>query len=170
MSSSTVLSLFLYGLLGFGMLLFLFGIRFVNAAAASTDWPSVEGEIEAAYVRRWGSVAHPAFTRRQRDREVRYYNTVTYRYTVDGVPYTSDRFALGDGSRIDDEYDTEEEARAAMPYRTGERVEVFFDPEDPSSAVLDPGIGGSTYVPIGLGLLFAVTALLGLVALRGGAD
>lgn len=66
------------------------------------------------------------------------YQPVTkYSYTVDGDLYTSTRIRLVEEVPV---FDTREEAvaTAERSYPVGSSVQVYYDPEDPGSALLDP--------------------------------
>jgi len=58
---------------------------------------------------------------------------VVYRYTVNGKQYTADRFFF-----IGSSYSTHEAAfRVTQAYAVGADVPAYYDPRDPSVAVLD---------------------------------
>jgi hypothetical protein len=77
---------------------------------------------------------------------------VRYEYVVGGRTYTCDRVSFGDHSSSD-------AARAqaiVKRYPKGRKVTAYYDPEDPSLAVLERGTSGWTYAPLGMGLLLLV--------------
>jgi hypothetical protein len=91
---------------------------------------------------------------------------VEYAYQVAGQPYTSDRVRdlpmWGRGSAM----------RFADDHPPGSRVTVFYDPDDPSDAVLEPGVGGAelfqllfllpfNVIMLGLGLGLGRAAIFG---------
>lgn len=85
----------------------------VWTAWSARAWPTVEGEV-----------VHSRLTGRAFD--------VRYRYTVDGAALESRRVHVGQFSGL------EGYARAiAARYPTGSPVLVYYDPDEPSSAVLE---------------------------------
>ena len=64
---------------------------------------------------------------------VNYQTFVEYRYTVDGETYTSHRIDFGDGGALSYRH----AVRQIRPYPRGGTVTVFYDPDDPASAVLE---------------------------------
>lgn len=138
-----------------GIALLVFGVSFVQQANESRNWPMVTGQITNVRVTwdRTGSTS----TTRVRDRE--YYYMIYYDYTVDGQAYSSTRYSLGGGSNAAGRtYRNEDEAReaAADAYTPASDIVVFYDPNYPSSAVLQPGAGFDTYIP----LIFSAFLLL----------
>lgn len=131
-----------------GLAMIIFGVLFVMEGNASSSWPTAEGKVAGIWVQRDTS-----------DEGTRTYTyEVTYNYTVQGLPYTADRFSLGSGPTASRRFNEEEDARAEAreKYPIGSLVLVSYDPEDPGSAVLQPGADWGTYVPLILGLFFLV--------------
>ena len=143
-----------------GAFLTVFGITFIQEGNESNNWPVAEGKVAGIYVR---------FDTNDNDTRTYYYE-VTYNYSVAGTPYTADRFSLGSGSTASKKFSSDEKARADArdAYPTGSLVLVSYDPDDPSSAVLQPGANWGTYVPLIMGLAFLVggIALIFLVFKR----
>jgi Protein of unknown function (DUF3592) len=83
---------------------------------------------------------------------------VRYRYTVDGREYSSERFDFSGGDRGAD-------ADALVTrLAAGARVPCFYDPDEPSEAVLDRfGFGGAL-----LGFLVQMHAAVGMALYRDG--
>lgn len=131
-----------------GALLTVFGVSFIIEGSESQNWPTAEGEVSSIWVQ----------TSTSDNGTKTYTYEVNYRYTVNDTSYTSDRFSLGGGSTASKRYNDEEEARAGgrEAYPTGSLVLVSYDPQDPGSAVLDPGLNWGTAVPLILGLLFTI--------------
>lgn len=145
------------GTLALGVLFFAFGVSFVLEANASRNWPTAQGTVETVRVT-WRNDSNS--NRSIPDRE--YFYEIYYSYAVDGRPFEGSRYSLGDGSTASDRmYRTEEEAREAafdawMPAQT---VAVYYNPADPASAVLDPGAGFSTYIPLIFGAVLLLSGL-----------
>jgi len=89
-------------------------------------WPSSQGLIESVEIIR---------VREQRDdlTRPRFRMEVKYRYEVDGQAYTGERWRYGGGVMLRDP--------AMFPnYDPGDMVQVYYDPADPSRAVLTTGL------------------------------
>lgn len=92
----------------------------------SYDWPEVPGVVVTTLAKPW-----------QDDKKVtKYFGRVVYGYAVGGQAYTSDLTDLGPGLKRADQ-------RAALAdvgrHRPGDPVAVYYDPADPSVAVIERG-------------------------------
>ena len=153
------------GFLGFlivaGVALVLFGLSFLKTATASQQWPTVQGTVQAVTITRdrIDTSASPAYT---------YTYTVTYSYEVDGSSHRGDRYSLGDGSTASKRYPERSDAiaAAAQNHRIGQTVTVYYNPADPSSAILKPGVNIGTVVPLILGLFFIASGSLIIPLMR----
>ena len=80
---------------------------------------------------------------------------------VEGETFTSDRFSFGSyGSSNREHADS-----IVAEFPAGKKVPVFYDPENPESAVLETGGTFFTYLPIGIGGIFVLVG--GSMAIRG---
>ncbi len=72
-----------------------------------------------------------------------------------GQSYQGDHHSLGDGSTASKRYQDRSEAIAAArnDYPIGSPVVVYYDPRDPNSSLLKPGINFGTCVLLGLGII-----------------
>jgi hypothetical protein len=62
---------------------------------------------------------------------------ILYRYTVSGQEFTGTRITFHAGEHLH----TKENAEALLkPYSVGQAVPVYYDPNEPSASVLQPGI------------------------------
>ena len=116
---------------GFGAagLFILWGyFRARRQAQASLGWPAVEGEILEAYVRREEE------TDADGEWRVTYFPEVRYAYRVLGQEYVGNQITFGGtlgGS-------SPARARAVVArYPEGERVTVYYNPDNPQEAVLE---------------------------------
>jgi Protein of unknown function (DUF3592) len=160
----------LLGTLALGLLLAIGGyclVHFVGSpilahAKASLQWPSVEGIIERSEVTT--SHSNVTSTSSHRKRKTTYHTYVEYAYSVNGTPHTSKVVWFGDdySSNIRSSHTAVTER-----YPKGNKVKVFYDPNDPTLAVLEPGAKFSSYVIYVLGwVLASVGALLMLSGIR----
>ena len=149
---------------GVGALMIVMGGVFGAVAAdnyrdgeATKAWPSTTGHILTADV-------EEDSRRERRDNgsyRTRYTYTprITYAYTIQGIEYTGHRIRADDsGGDRDKAFDTINE------YPVGSLVDVFYDPENPDSAVLKQGADTvAVWLFGGVGGLFVVLGLVGVV-------
>lgn len=157
--SARVLRITGHVLVVLGAALLHFGVYFMRTANESDSWPETEGVIVSYLVRYDISNSQRGRINPHKD----YYYTVTYRYIVEGDTLRNNQYNLGNGNRVGGAYyDSEEEARAAAqkqhPMRG--RVSVWYNPEDPTMSVLEPGASSATYVPLILGFVFLGCGIL----------
>jgi hypothetical protein len=128
-------------LITFGLSFAGVGIKNLIEASASRDWPSTPANIISAEVKT-GSGG-------PRNSSTRYTPRITYRYTVEGQSYTSDRAAFVYSSSSD-------KARAFIRrFPPGAQVPAYYDPADPTEAVLVREGYGTLWIFAAFGLLFA---------------
>lgn len=134
-----------------GAALTIFGVLFLIEGNASRSWPTVEGDVRGIFVR--------SHTSDSGSRSYTY--EVTYDYVVNDQRYNSDRYSLGEGSTASNRYNNEADARAdgRAQYPASSAITVYYDPEDPASAVLRPGANWGTYMPLLMGLLFIISGV-----------
>lgn len=136
-------------LLGFGVALAFAGGRMVYRSKASKDWPTVQGTVVSSRVETLRS-----------KRAVSFRPDVSYRYEVNGVPYTSDTVAFdGHGSG-----GLSEAQAVSRHYVAGAPVTLHYEPADPSVACLQCGdTGFVNYIVTAVGAVFALVAGWGLL-------
>ena len=88
---------------------------------------------------------------------------VVYRYVVEGRNLTAKRWRYGNPRTSEFSMAAHDAARR---YREGATVNVYYDPDDPTEAVLEPGVGWHVLAQFALGGLFL---LAGVMMLRGDA-
>ncbi len=132
-----------------GIGLALWGLNVLEQSRVSENWPSTNGEVVTSEVRE------------ERDEDgTTYYGDVTFQYVINDRRYTADTVSFGQygGSR-------KHAAEIVSRYRPGARVPVYYDPEAPQTAVLEPGVTWSSYLLLVMGLMFAgLPIVIGLVA------
>jgi len=128
-----------------GGLTLLLGLNEMIAAQKSAKWPAVPGTVKSSGVE-WSNDgdSHDADSA---------YAKVIYTYRLDGDLHTSDKVLYGDyGSGDSSHADS-----IASQYKPGQAVTVYYDPADPSTAVLKPGInGGCLFLPVFGGVFLLV--------------
>ena len=122
----------------------IWGWSVFQDARASESWPATNGEILSANVREDND-----------DEGTSYYGDVSFRYVVNDSVYTSDTVSFGQygGTR-----NHAEEIVARYP--VGSQVTVYYDTNEPETAVLEPGVNSGSYLLLGMGALFTCTPLI----------
>lgn len=132
-----------------GLVVSLISYRRLSVGRASTNWPSVPGQIISSEVK---TIEHVAERKRA---YVTYRAEISFGYDVNGRHWVSSQPLIDQPEKT---YAAEARALVAK-YPAGAGVRVYYDPANPSLSVLERGALPSTYVAFGFGL--AVT-LLGL--------
>ncbi len=120
-----------------GAVIFLFaGLWLVGSALrdflmerASKHWPAIQGEIVSAAIREGIST--------KQGRTERYYlPKIEYAYAVNGKRYTANRIDFGgEGAALPSR---EEADVVTHKYPVGARVQVYYNPSHPATAVMEP--------------------------------
>jgi hypothetical protein len=111
----------------------------LQEARASANWPTADGVV----VR----------TTRSRSMGVH----VSYRYSVAGIDYESNRI------RLAEKFWRDQPSEIAARYPEGRQVSVAYDPSNPSSAALEPGASWGAIVKKLIAALLLGIAGLGLI-------
>ncbi len=113
---------------------------------ASKNWQSVRGRVVESYVDE----------ARRPNGNYSYTAQVSYEYrTPEGRTVRSQRITCGpQGPTAKVLAD-----RRVSRYPVGSEVDVFIDPDIPDSAVIETGIGGSSFFVLGLGLAFTAIGI-----------
>jgi len=128
------------GVIGF------FGVRTFQNAQASQEWPSVRGQVTQSQVGTHDS-----------DGTTMYSANVVYEYTVGDRSYVNDRIHFGEGSSSN----PRPAHNMVAEYPVGASVDVYYSPDDPLNAVLEPGTSGlGVWALPGMGGCFALSGLL----------
>ncbi len=131
-----------------------FGYRLIRKARASADWPAAQGIIESSTV--------DVERERERDSdgdvhyETKYLPRIVFQYQVDGIDYRGERISFGSTSSGNQTW----AYKITNQYPEGLEVAVYYDSENPSDSVLQPGAKWTTYLLLGLGVVFALVGVL----------
>ncbi len=139
---------------GVGVIILAFGIRSLKEARISAQWPATDGRIISSRVER-----HVSRSSSSGNTSVTYGADITYDYVVDGHTYEGSRVAVGD-IRTSNRSRAE---RIVERYAAGTPVEVFYNPDDPSRAVLEAGLQSQAFLLPGLGSAFILFSIIFLV-------
>lgn len=130
-----------------GTLMSFFGVRQFLQAKASTAWPTVTGVITVAELgKQMGN---------EQDESTTYSADLSYDYLVNDHSYVNGAVSFaGVKSR-----DPSTARRILKRYPVGKQVTVYYNPDDPQDAVLEPGLrGGSWFLPL-FGTLFVAVGV-----------
>jgi hypothetical protein len=144
---------------GIGLLLLIFGIvRISNGmqtrweGKAANAWPTTVGYVTDAWISErsvtTGRTSRPDYSPRLR-----------YEYVVNGRRYEGDRIRAGQEG-----FSARWRATAILTrYQIGTEVTVYYDPDDPGRAVLEPGWNWmDSYGRLLIGTCFSAIGLLAL--------
>lgn len=120
-------------------------------AQASKEWPTTQGEITFSELNRT----------RNSDGKDMYSASVQYDYKVGGKTYNCSGIRTLDGSTSS----KSSVKKTLKKYAKGTHVTVYYDPDFPNTAVLEPGTGLLLGIVLKLPLLFCVIAVLMVVKL-----
>ncbi len=115
-------------------------------AAETKNWPTVEGIITFAELNKT----------QNSDGNDMYYANVQYTYSVDGNEYTESSITTADGTTSM----KNSVKKQLRKYAKGTKVTVYYDPEFPNTAVLEPGAGLIFGLLLKLPLLFCGLSVL----------
>jgi hypothetical protein len=121
------------------------GYSWYKDAKATNKWPTVEGVVLSAEV-----------TTHDSDGTTMYKPVITYKYSVGGKEYSCPKVSFSDYSSSNSDYAYE----TVNKYPKGTKVTVFYNPQKPYKAILEPGVGFFTYLPLGLGAVFSLIGFL----------
>lgn len=131
------------------------------AVGAVIVWQLIKGMRSKNWPTALGVVTDAQVSMHYDDEGTRMYKPeVAYRYDADGLEYNGNKRTFG-------EYSSSNRRRAEKivgQYRPGSQVQVYYNPEDPGVAVLEPG----TSWVLAIFLLFPVVFIgIGLAVLLG---
>ncbi|RME88469.1 MAG: DUF3592 domain-containing protein [Anaerolineae bacterium] len=134
------------GMMLIGIVTLCAGLFTMTKDAGSAEWPATEGTVIYATVEETTRTYYGGKGRRT-TRTV-YTPRIEYRYTVDGQTYTN--------TTIGAETSDIRSGIYAGEYAPGKPITVYYNPENPSDAVLVTGVAGSSLAPGCLGMFFVI--------------
>ncbi len=136
-----------------GLFLLWQGVKEHRACRESRNWPCVEGRITESAVQ---------VTRRHHSTS--YSPQIAYTYSVAGQAYFSAAVTIG-ATRTFSSYAKAQTQTAKYPL--GQTVSVYYDPQQPAEATLEPGATGGAWGTVLMGVITGgmggVVLILGLV-------
>lgn len=112
----------------------------ITEAKASSKWPSTQGHITQSTVTFGPGGVHG--TRLYRPE-------IEYEYEVSGVKQRANAVSFGPLTALSDPQFANDRV-AKFP--VGKAVAVFYNPENPEEAILEPGTNAGAYIMFGIGL------------------
>lgn len=150
-SRSITCFLFLFAIVGFVVV--CFGIWTAIKSIRATHWPVAEGVVQASTMKRHtsnGSHGGDTFS-----------PEVSYTFQANGASFTGNKISFGQMSSS-----TDYAQRILDRYPVGKKVSVYYDPANPSEAVLETGIHGGTWVLLAVGTIFMLAGSMFLQIFR----
>jgi len=142
LTKSGTLIIILASLAGLALTLFS-ASNGINALKAKS-WPTTEGTVTSSQVE-WNS---------------KYVPKVIYTYTINTEEFTSNRIRLTNFAHYKKKEDA---AKVSDKYPVDSKVTVYYNPNKPDEAILDPGIKGEHVFMFLIGLLIFLAPLIGLI-------
>jgi hypothetical protein len=130
----------------------IYGNHILKNAKASTDWPTVEGQVISSEVEMHRDTSG---TGRHRRSSTTYHAEVLYEYTIKGVKYSSNRVSFGQHGSSNPTHARQIVSR----YPPSKNVKVYFNPNKPEISVLEPGTTWASYMPLGIGIIFSFAGI-----------
>lgn len=121
-----------------------FGYEVMKSAGESTGWAHTDGTIRDSEL----------VTVEQRDGSILYRAHIVYAYSVNGREYEAERIRFGTEESASSVQDRA--ARWVEAYPPGKQVIVYYDPQSPADAVLEPGAYEDAYVLLVFGIVLTV--------------
>lgn len=117
-------------------------------AKASESWSSTNGFIVSSRVK--------TDLGKSDDDEPRYTASIIYKYTIDGIEYTSERVAFSSHTFLQ----KGKADRLVFRYPKGKKVKVYYDPKRLQEAVLERGRSSNMNFPIVIGMFVLFVCLI----------
>ncbi len=137
-----------------GILTSFYGVYVIQKSMQSKNWPNTEGIITNSKIEVNERTIHKA---KITETKTYYEPNVTYDYEIEGVSYLSNKIFLGQYSSTSYNYASD----IISKYSVGKKVTVYYDPKDPSTAILESGISLRNFIALLTGLAFIVVGILG---------
>lgn len=151
------LNLILFGVPLLAGLYFIYQgiIQGTKAKKAMETWQKVPGVILSA------KISSHRIHNSKRPPHTTYRPDVSYQYEVQGQTYTADSLGFGTST-----YGLSKAEKMLSPYAAGGKVTVYYDPQDPAQAVLEPKPLGAAN-NIVLGIMLILLAIIALIVVPG---
>lgn len=135
-----------FALMVFGILFEIKSVQFFSKVKDALSWPATEGKVISSIVETYRGYEKTSYTAR-----------VVYGYSVNGTKYSSDNVSFETEEHTDYFYATQ----LVSKYPVDKLVTVYYQPDDPSIAVLE--LSEEPYVSVVAVLFFVGIGLLILI-------
>ena len=145
---------------GFGSIIFLsVGLWMINKGMQSENWVKGTATITSSEIEKTESRSKDAqgFTKTSISYSVR----VKYSYAVKGSNYEGNTVGFGTISH-NERSDAQEELKS---YPKGKKIDVYYDPENPSDSVLKKGVFWPMYIVIAVSVITLIGSIWASFAL-----
>jgi hypothetical protein len=143
-----------------GIFLLLYGINQIYGGYKSTKWPTTDGIVIESRIGK----NIPSST--DKVRTPTFYPIVRYEYNAQGTKYTCNRIRFSGGTG-----DKRSKAKKYVDkYPVGKAVIVYYYPDDPKTAVLEPGMVWTAFMASLGGLVFLFVGVICYRAYRSNRD
>jgi hypothetical protein len=147
--------IFSFALMVIGLGVALYSYKQMSLGKGSLTWPAVPAKIVSSDVKT---------TQREAEKKrvyTAYTADITFHYSVNGKEFNSNLAMVDQPPKT-----FGPDARALVQkYPVGSTAVAHYNPQNPSQAVLEVGVGKSTYLAFGFGILLAVIGM-GLFGFR----
>lgn len=135
------------------------GVHILTGTIATQSWPSTEGVIvHSEYYERY----HTGSALNDTSPSTDYAAKIHYSYKVNGTRYLSKRMHLGE-PYLQDVNDDSNVKTYLKRYPVGQNIEVFYNPSDPSEAVLERHVDFRAWCMLPVGMVFIALAVVSQV-------
>ena len=125
-----------------GAIAIFIGKPILDNAKASESWPDVPGVV----------VSSDVVSKRGKDNTM-YSADIVYHYAVNGRDYTCSTVSFGGNYSSSS---SQHAHKVTNKYPAGTPVQVYYQPEEPSTAALEPGATAMSYFALGIGCVFVL--------------
>ncbi len=125
-------------------------LRKRRRARVSQGWAYCQGTVDS-------SMVHEEVNREESGSAIHYFPVVNYSYRVRGTMYQNDKISFS----LKGEYRSSKKAeKITQKYAQGRAVTVYYDPDDPATAVLDRSVPISGLI---WGIILAILWMVGVI-------
>jgi hypothetical protein len=126
------------------------GVSMVRQGLESKNWPIAEGRVVVSRITKWKNPEGDYFS-----------PDILYEYKVDGILYSSSKLALLDSiDTTTEQISLKKTMDVVSRYPIGQTVQVYYKPENPNFAVLEPGPRTGHWVMLGVGAFLFIMTLI----------
>src|SRR3989344_4223740 len=124
-----------------GLIFFITGIINIVRGFSSKNWPSVQGKIISSDIQIHRNIRQGS----------NYSSAILFEYFINGTRYFSNRVSFGGTSSK-----LISIQRVLVKYPIGTGVLVYYNPQKPQIAVIEPGVTFSTIIFTLVGIIFTI--------------